>query len=143
MGNERMPTRSESGFTLVELMVVIVLIGLLAGVVCVSVFGVLKEGYNTTASGQIKEIEKAIEMFYLATGRRPDDLEQLLEPVGNYDEGFMSEIPTDPWGNEYIYDPSGGTKKKYIIISLGEDGMEGTEDDVTNEYVPGKDKRQE
>ncbi len=143
MGNERMPTRSESGFTLVELMVVIVLIGLLAGVVSVSVFGVLKEGYNTTASGQIKEIEKAIEMFYLATGRRPDDLEQLLEPVGNYDEGFMSEIPTDPWGNEYIYDPSGGTKKKYIIISLGEDGMEGTEDDVTNEYVPGKDKRQE
>jgi len=138
-----MPTRSESGFTLVELMVVIVLIGLLAGVVSVSVFGVLKEGYNTTASGQIKEIEKAIEMFYLATGRRPDDLEQLLEPVGNYDEGFMSEIPTDPWGNEYIYDPSGGTKKKYIIISLGEDGMEGTEDDVTNEYVPGKDKRQE
>jgi len=143
MGNERMPTRSESGFTLVELMVVIVLIGLLAGVVSVSVFGVLKEGYNTTASGQIKEIEKAIEMFYLATGRRPDDLEQLLEPVGNYDEGFMSEIPTDPWGNEYIYDPSGGTKKKYIIISLGEDGMEGTEDDVTNEYVPGRDKRQE
>jgi general secretion pathway protein G len=143
MEKQTMSTRKETGFTLVELMVVIVLIGLLAGVVSVSVFGVLKKGFNTTAQGQIKEIEKAIEMFYLETGRRPDDLTELLEPVGVHEEGLLIEIPLDPWLNEYIYDPSGGTKRKYLILSMGEDGVEGTDDDVSNEFVPGQNEPRE
>lgn len=138
-----MSRKREGGFTLVELMVVIVLIGLLAGVVSVGVFGVLKKGRITAAVGQIKEIEKAIAMYKMETGRFPDDLNQLMEPVGVHDEGLMSEIPTDPWGNEYIYDPSGGTKRKYLIVSMGEDGAEGTDDDVTNEYTPGETNQQE
>ena len=138
-----MSRKREGGFTLVELMVVIVLIGLLAGVVSVSVFGVLKKGRITAAVGQIKEMEKAIGIYKLTTGRYPDDLHQLMEPVGVHDEGLLDDIPTDPWGYEYIYDPSGGTKRKYLIVSIGEDGQEGTDDDVTNEYVPGETNAEE
>jgi len=138
-----MSQRREGGFTLVELMVVIVLIGLLAGVVSVSVFGVLKKGRITAAVGQIKEMEKAIAFYKMETGRYPDDLDQLMEPVGVHDGGLMTDIPTDPWGNRYIFDPSGGTKEKYLIISMGEDAIEGTDDDVTNEYTPGETDQQE
>ena len=132
-----------AGFTLVELMVVIVLIGLLAGVVSVGVFGVLKKGRITAAAGQIKEIENAIALYKLETGRFPDDLSQLMEPIGVHEDGLMSDIPMDPWGFNYIYDPSGGTKKRYLILSIGEDGQEGTDDDVSNEYIPGQTNQQE
>ena len=132
-----MKAKTERGFTLVELMVVIVLIGLLVGVVGSQVWGVLAKGKNTTAENQIKEIETAVELFYLTRSRYPESLDELLEndPEHGFPSGYLKakEIPQDPWGQEYIYDPQGGTVQDFLIYSAGADLQEGTEDDITNE----------
>ena len=132
-----MKSRMERGFTLVELMVVIVLIGLLVGVVGTQVWGVLRKGKNTTAQNQIKELETAVELFYLTRSRYPESLEELLQndPEHGFPSGYLKAktIPQDPWGQLYIYDPQGGTVSDFIIYSAGADMQEGTADDLTNE----------
>ena len=97
-----------------------------------------RDGYHITASGQIKELEKAISLFKLEAGRLPVTLNELIEPVGIWEEGLLYDIPTDPWGGEYIYSPAGGRKRPYVILSRGKDGRLGTEDDFSNESVPGR-----
>jgi general secretion pathway protein G len=127
--------RKERGFTLVELMVVIVLIGLLAGVVGVSVIPALIKGKKATAKNQIKEFESAIALFYVDHSRYPDSLDEMTGDYSEFDrpEGYLAEIPADPWNEEYVYDPTGGSGKAYLILSKGNDRVEGTEDDITNE----------
>ena len=124
-----MKARTERGFTLVELMVVIVLIGLLVGVVGSQVWGVLAKGKNTTAENQIKEIETAVELFYLTRSRYPESLDELLEndPEHGFPSGYLKakEIPQDPWGNGYIYMITG--KMNWELISFGRDGKRGGE----------------
>jgi general secretion pathway protein G len=127
-----MKTRSQRGFTLVELMVVIVLIGLLAGTVGVGVFGILGKGKKTITQNQIKAFKEAIDLYYIEKHQHPAALEDLTTP-NDEGEPFMEDIPKDPWDEEYIYDPTGGTTRKYIIISKGEDRIEGTDDDITSE----------
>ena len=132
-----MKSRTERGFTLVELMVVIVLIGLLVGVVGSQVWGVLRKGKNTTAQNQIKELETAAELFYLMRSRYPESLEELLEndPEHGFPTGYLKakQIPQDPWGQPFVYDPQGGTVQAFLIYSAGADMQEGTADDLTNE----------
>jgi general secretion pathway protein G len=129
-----MNRKTERGFTLVELMVVIVLIGLLAGAVSVGVFGVLLKGKNTAARSQIEEFEKAIQLYYMEFARYPETLDELTsESMEGSEEPFLEDIPLDPWDEEYIYDPQGGTKKRYLIVSMGEDRALDTDDDITNE----------
>lgn len=133
MRNAMESPRGQAGFTLVELMVVVVIIGLLAGIVSLNVFGILGRGQDTTAAAQIKEFETAIQFYYMEYSRFPDTLEELTEATESQPEGYLTEVPLDPWKNAYIFDPSGGSKKKYLIISMGADGIEGTDDDITNE----------
>lgn len=122
----------QSGFTLVELMVVIVLIGLLAGVVSVKVVPLIFKGKTTTARNQMKEISSAVELFYLSQSRYPEELSELTQDYPDHPGGFLSEIPQDPWGEEYVYIPeSGRTGSGFQIYSKGEDRLDGTEDDVT------------
>ena len=89
-----MGTNRERGFTLVELMVVIVLIGLLAGVVGVKVIPLIFKGQRTTAEAQIKEIKGNLDLYYMEYSRYPETLEELTQPTETRDS-FMEEIPLD------------------------------------------------
>jgi general secretion pathway protein G len=121
----------ESGFTLVELMVVIILIGLFAGVVGMSVIQLVGRGRKTVALDQMKVLKEALEFYKLDTGSYPETLEELTTPTSESEKGYMPEIPLDPWGESYEYDPSGGTVYDFDLFSKGEDKVAGTDDDVS------------
>ena len=115
------------GFTLAELMVVIVIIGLLATLVTTDVVGFLAGGKTTKARADITSIETACKTYYLRNGNWPDDLEILVEKdeLGNR---YLDKtaVPKDPWKNEYAYvRPDGGDDLD--IISYGRDGQPGGE----------------
>ena len=141
--------KNHQAFTLVELMVVIVIIALLAGVVGVNVVGNIAKAKVTTAKAQIKILHSAVILYNIDTGDYPETamgLDALVqEPPdangwkkGGYLDGG-SQLPLDPWGNDYLYQ-NPGDRSNFDIYSLGKDGQEGGEDsdaDIYNSDVAG------
>jgi general secretion pathway protein G len=129
------------GFTLVEILVVVVILGLLAAIVIPNIMGQTDEARRTLASTQINEIEKALDIYRLHNGFYPSTeqgLEALVtKPTTNpqprrYTEGgYLKKIPVDPWGNPFIY-RNPGEKGTIDIISTGADGEEGTGNNISN-----------
>lgn len=117
------------GFTLVELMVVIVIIGLLAGAVTFSVRGYLIRGKQSVARYEISKICQALETYYTAYDGYPaneDGLETLAEESAKFPEGILNKVPHDPWGHLYEYiHPA--VDSAFEVISFGADGREGGE----------------
>ena len=113
------------GFTLIELMVVIVILGLLVGIVGPNVMRYLVKGRRSTAKTQMAQFEQAIDSFRLDKRRLPDSLADLVSADGS---GYLpgKEVPKDPWGNEYRYERL--DKKNFDIVCLGGDGQEGGDD---------------
>lgn len=116
-----------AGFSLAELMVVIVIIGLLVTVVVPNVMQKFGKAQLTVAKADINAINNAIQDFYINNGGRyPDTLEQLVTPdqLGNK---FLDRdtIPKDPWGNEYVYFPPRGGENQVELMSYGADGAQG------------------
>lgn len=116
--------RGNAGFTLVELMVVIAIIATLAAIVGFKVLGSVDEGNIAAAQAQIKQFENAIVAYKIKFKKLPTRLEELSSPPSG--EGFMTSIPTDPWGNPYQYTTEGSSK--YKIVSYGADGSPGGTD---------------
>lgn len=117
------------GFSLVELLAVIVILGLLAGVVTVSVRGYLLAGKQGVATTEIAEICKAINSFELMYDRFPtneEGVEALAQPSERFPEPLLPRVPRDPWGNAYQYNHPGQVNA-YDVISYGKDGREGGE----------------
>lgn len=135
-----------SGFTLVELMVVIVIIGLLAGFVGNAVMSRVAKAKMVETRAQIKALHNAVNMYKLDTGQYPIDLEDLVERPADVSgwapDGYLdgvSALPGDAWGNSFYYDYP-GEYSKFDIYSLGADDAEGGDDedaDIYNSDVAG------
>lgn len=116
--------QSEAGFTLVELMVVIVIIGLLATVVVINVMPASDRAAATKAQADIATLEQGIDMYRLSNMRYPTSGEGLQALVNG---GYVRRLPNDPWGNPYRYGVPGRDGAAYEIYSYGADGREGGE----------------
>ncbi|MEY4879219.1 MAG: type secretion system protein [Pseudomonadota bacterium] len=129
---------SESGFTLVELMVVIVIIGLLATVVMINVLPSQDRAMVEKARADIAVLEQAVELYRLEMLSFPPNENGLLalvsappglaRPERYRTGGYIRRLPEDPWGNPYVY-LAPGRHSAYDIYSLGADGREGGEGD--------------
>jgi general secretion pathway protein G len=113
---------AESGFTLVELMVVIVIIGLLATVVIINVLPATDKAAKTKAKADVATLEQGVEMYRLNKLRYPNAAEG-LQAVSS--EGYVKRLPKDPWGNPYRYAAPGRDGRAFDIYSYGADGREG------------------
>jgi general secretion pathway protein G len=122
---------SQAGFTLVEILVVITIIGLIMALVGPRVLNYLGESKAKAAKIQIESFSSALDLYYLDLGRYPSSNEGLTALTrGNNAPGWNGPylrggvLPNDPWGHGYIY-RSPGERAPYEIISLGSDGQEG------------------
>jgi general secretion pathway protein G len=131
--------RNSAGFTLIELMVVIIILGLLAAIVMPRVVGETDRARYEQAKVQMRILEDALKRYKLDNGLYPSTdqgLDSLVRkpssgviprswPEGGYLDKV--EVPTDPWGNPYIYISPGQHSPDYDLRSLGADGIEGGE----------------
>ncbi len=124
-----------AGFTLVELMVVIVIIGLLATIVTQRYMNNLERAKHETARAQIATLKSTLQLFYLDHGFFPASLDALITNPGDsridkYPPGGYldtTEIPSDPWNNAYLYTAPGSHSTDYDLESYGRDGLDGGE----------------
>jgi len=123
-----------SGFTLIEIMVVVFILALLAGIVVPKIMGRTDEARRTTGKVQIKNIEEGLHLYKLDNGVYPTTEQGLsaliTKPtIGSIpqhwrDGGYLPKIPKDPWGHEYAY-ISPGAHGDYDLLSYGGDGEQG------------------
>ena len=122
--------RRQTGFTLLELLVVVVIIGLLAGYVAPRYFSQVGKSEVQVARAQIDALEKALDQYRLDKRRYPT-AEEGLVAVQPY---LKKALPADPWGRPYVY-KAGGPSGDFQLISLGRDGKSGgsgEDADITN-----------
>ncbi len=125
------------GFTLLELLVVLVILSLVIGLVGPQVLGYLSDSRVRAAQLQIDSLAAALDLYYLDVGSYPgasEGLEALIErPAGNsrWNGPYLqqSTLPEDPWGNPYVYRVP-GENSAYEIVSFGADGQAGGEGDA-------------
>jgi general secretion pathway protein G len=132
--------KNRKGFTLIEIMVVVVILGILATIVLTNVMGREDEARINAAKTQIRALEGALDGFKLDNGFYPatdQGLEALIKrpetgriPNKWKDGGYLkpARIPKDPWGQDYHYYSPGNENREYEIISYGADGEPGGED---------------
>ena len=127
--------RNQDGFTLIEIMVVIMIIGLLALMVVPRLRGVADRAKTTKAQADIQELKQALDRYYLDNGSYPTTdqvLNALVTPpttgrqANNYEQGgYIEKLPNDPWGNQYFYQSDGNA---YSLKSFGPDGVQSADD---------------
>ena len=131
-------SRRESGFTLVELMVVIVILGGLVALVGPKVWQALFVANEETAKTQMSEIGKALNLYAARNGGKlPQSLDQLTEEDPRSGEAWLDVIPDDPWGGRYEYRRE--SNRKYKLVSAGDDGNFDTDDDIIYPFTNNKD----
>ena len=123
----------QRGFTLLELLVVLLIIALLAGYVGPKMFDRLELAKVQTAQGQMKSLADALNQYRLDTGNYPDEalglnaLTTRPANANNWQGPYLKALPPDPWGNPYLFKNPGSPPNDAEIISLGRDGKAGGE----------------
>jgi general secretion pathway protein G len=147
MNERKKPPKRLSAFTLIELMVVIVILGILAAFVVPRLTKRPEDARVTKAKLEVSNLEQALELYYLDNGMYPSTeqgLAALIEkpqtgdiPQGWKEGGYLAKgrLANDPWGNPYVYVAPGIHNADFDLYSLGKDGQEGGEGydaDITN-----------
>jgi general secretion pathway protein G len=134
-----MMVRDTRGFTLIELMVVVVILGILAGLIIPRIMGRPEEAKQLKAKMQIEQLEQSLKLYYLDNGEYPTTEQGLtalvekptIEPIpkrwreGGYLE--KGKVPRDPWRNPYVYIAPGSHSSDFDLESYGADGEDGGE----------------
>lgn len=134
-------TNKQKGFSLLEIMAVVIIMAILGTVAAVGVVGQIEKSRLRTTKTQISVLESAISLFEMECGFTPTTLDDLIQaPTSRKCKGYpkagylkKKAVPQDAWNNDFSYDPSGSKSgMSYDIWSNGKDGDEGTGDDVTS-----------
>lgn len=130
------------GMTLLEVMVVIVILGILAGLIVPNLLGNKEKADKQKVLSDIVALENALDMYKLDNSVYPTEdqgIEALVEkpdldpiPKNYREDGYIKRLPKDPWGNEYLLLQDEENSKKIIILSTGIDGEEETDDDISS-----------
>ncbi len=122
----------QKGFTLLEILVVVMILGLLISLAAPRILGRTDEARVTKAMADMKAVETALGMYKLDSGTYPtteQGLSALVEPPAEgpaarsyREEGYLERVPLDPWNQEFLYGSDG---RSYVLRSLGSDGEEG------------------
>ena len=129
-GRWRVVAAAQAGFTLIEMLVVLAIVGLLVGLVAPRVFNQLAEAKVRTAHIQIESFKNALDLFFLDAGRYPTTSEGLgalaTRPatIANWSGPYIkgTAVPRDPWNNAYAYRSPGQNGRSYEIVSAGPSG---------------------
>ena len=128
--NSRNTSRRNQGFTLIEILVVMAIIGMLAIMVAPNIFNQQAGARRDAALSQISTLEAALDTHRLDVGEYPDSLDGLMENESDsaaWNGPYLRRaVPLDPWGNEYVYE---GSAREFTLISYGADGQSGGEGD--------------
>ncbi|MCK9172682.1 type II secretion system major pseudopilin GspG [Desulfuromonas thiophila] len=136
MNRQNLLARDQRGFTLIEVMVVVVILGILAGVVVPKLLDRPEQARRTKAEMQVRSLEEALGLYKLDNGQFPST-EQGLQalvtkpqsgriPLRYREGGYINKVPQDPWGGTYIY-LSPGLHGEFDLLSYGADGEAGGE----------------
>jgi general secretion pathway protein G len=125
---ERLLAGARGGFTLVELLLVIVILGMLAAVAVVNLQGVSGEAGVGATRASISAIKTAAQAYEIRTGKFPDSIDALTQPIGDR-PAPLEKKPKDAWGNDFQLRK---TDKGVEIRSAGPDGSFNTQDDITD-----------
>ena len=129
MTNESLPrTILQRGFTLIEIMVVVIILGILVSLIAPNIFGVLDDAEATATKVQIRNIQVALDTYRMNHSRYPTTEEglEILKNPPDRDRGYIDVIPKDSWNNEFQY-KSPGERGDVDLWSLGRDGQAGGE----------------
>ena len=135
-----MSHKGRAGFTLIEIMIVVIIIAILAAMVVPRLTGRTEEARRKRAAVDLASLESAIDLYELDTGRLPSQLGDLFTAPGDLAAGswhgpYLKKRtkPIDPWNHEYVYRrPGEHNPEDYDLFSPGADGRAGTDDDITN-----------
>lgn len=133
----RFHTVQNRGFTLVEMLLVLVILATLAAIVYPKFTGRTEQAKTTAAKTEIASIMLALNSFEVDNGYYPKSLAALMDQpsdASNWHGPYLEKgIPKDPWGNDYAYEyPGKHTANGFDLMSMGADGRAGTDDDITS-----------